>query len=174
MKLQKELVELLKLAYSAERAAAIAYQGHAGSVKNLVQKKAIRRIEQDEWEHREIVLGIMHKYNVPVSKWLEFKYKWIGRFISLSCYLLGFFIPTYFAGRIEADNANEYFRMQELFSALQIEEHKAILIEMGEKEVEHELYLGELVASHWLLPIFKKVFKWSPVRSAEEINMVKK
>jgi len=35
LKLQhKELVDLLQMAYSAEKAAAFAYQGHAGSVKN--------------------------------------------------------------------------------------------------------------------------------------------
>ena len=34
MSLQKELINLLQLAYSAEKAAAFAYQGHAGSVKD--------------------------------------------------------------------------------------------------------------------------------------------
>jgi rubrerythrin len=42
------LVNLLKQAYSAEKAAAFAYQGHAGSVKNMEEKKAIRQIEIDE------------------------------------------------------------------------------------------------------------------------------
>jgi len=35
-----ELVDLLKKAYSAEKAAAFAYQGHAGAVKNTEEKKA--------------------------------------------------------------------------------------------------------------------------------------
>lgn len=42
------LVDLLQRAYSAERAAAFAYIGHAGSVKNRAQKTAIRQIELDE------------------------------------------------------------------------------------------------------------------------------
>ena len=37
-----ELVDLLKMAYSAEKAAAFAYQGHAGSVKDLEEKKNLR------------------------------------------------------------------------------------------------------------------------------------
>jgi hypothetical protein len=43
-----QLVDLLQMAYSAEKAAAFAYQGHAGSVKDPVEKIAIRQIEIDE------------------------------------------------------------------------------------------------------------------------------
>ncbi|WP_395044709.1 hypothetical protein [Flavobacterium sp.] len=34
-----ELIDLLQKAYSAEKAASFAYQGHAGSVKDVLQKK---------------------------------------------------------------------------------------------------------------------------------------
>ena len=54
-----KLVDLLKQAYSAEKAASFAYQGHAASVKSLEEKKAIRQIELDEWGHRDEVLKIM-------------------------------------------------------------------------------------------------------------------
>ncbi len=37
-----KLVRLLQLAYSAEKAAAFAYIGHAGSVKSPEEKAAIR------------------------------------------------------------------------------------------------------------------------------------
>ena len=57
-----KLVKLLKLAYSAEKAAAFAYIGHAGSVKNPDEKVAIKQIEMDEWQHRETVLSIMRQY----------------------------------------------------------------------------------------------------------------
>ena len=36
------LINLLKQAYSAEKAAAFAYQGHAASVRTLEEKKAHR------------------------------------------------------------------------------------------------------------------------------------
>ncbi len=48
--LQPKLVRLLQLAYSAEKAAAFAYQGHAASLKNEDHKKQVRQIELDEWE----------------------------------------------------------------------------------------------------------------------------
>jgi len=50
------LVKLLRLAHSAERAAAFAYIGHAGSVKDPVEKAALAEIEADEWGHRASVL----------------------------------------------------------------------------------------------------------------------
>ena len=64
-----QLIDLLKQAYSAEKAAAFAYQGHAGAVKNKEEKKAIRQIEIDEWGHREEVLKIMQCYNISISKY---------------------------------------------------------------------------------------------------------
>ena len=63
-----QLVDLLKKAYSAEKAAAYAYIGHAASVKNQAEKMAIRQIEEDEWNHRKEVLEIMTHYNIPISK----------------------------------------------------------------------------------------------------------
>ena len=66
MKLQHPaLVDLLQRAYSAEKAAAFAYQGHAGAVKKIDEKKAIKQIEIDEWNHRKEVLGLMQQYDVP-------------------------------------------------------------------------------------------------------------
>ena len=52
-----QLVKLLQKAYSAEKAASYAYQGHAASVKNPLEKIAIRQIEEDEWNHRKEVLS---------------------------------------------------------------------------------------------------------------------
>jgi rubrerythrin len=69
-----QLVDLLKKAYSAEKAASFAYQGHASAVKDKAEKAAIRQIELDEWNHRKEVLAIMDQYGIPVSRWYEFRY----------------------------------------------------------------------------------------------------
>jgi rubrerythrin len=69
-----QLVDLLKKAYSAEKAASFAYQGHASTVKDKAEKAAIRQIELDEWNHRKEVLAIMDQYGIPVSRWYEFRY----------------------------------------------------------------------------------------------------
>jgi rubrerythrin len=65
----KELIDLLQKAYSAEKAAAFAYQGHAGSLKDKDQKKAVKQIELDEWNHRREVLQMMKQYDIPISKY---------------------------------------------------------------------------------------------------------
>jgi hypothetical protein len=41
--LNPELIDLLQRAYSAEKAAAFAYQGHAGSLRNKEEKDAYSR-----------------------------------------------------------------------------------------------------------------------------------
>jgi rubrerythrin len=91
-----ELQKLLQMAYSAEKAAAFAYRGHAGSVKNKEEKLAIKQIEDDEWGHRQEVLEIMQQYHIPVSKFFEFRFYIIGKIISASCYVIGWFMPYYF------------------------------------------------------------------------------
>jgi rubrerythrin len=97
------LVDLLKRAYSAEKAASFAYQGHAGSVKNTEEKKAIKQIEQDEWNHRREVFAIMAEYEVLPSKYYVLRFHIIAKIISASCYVIGWFMPFYFAGGSKAE-----------------------------------------------------------------------
>ena len=148
------------MAYSAEKAAAFAYIGHAGSLKNEVVKKAVNQIEIDEWNHRREVLAIMNEYNIKVSKWYEFKFHVIGRTIGASCYVIGWFMPIYFAGRLESGNVCEYIRMKDFFNKLGITKHDKILYEMGIKEREHEDYFLLLVQNSKLMAIFEKFFGW--------------
>jgi hypothetical protein len=99
-----ELIDLLQKAYSAERAASFAYQGHAGSVKSREEKEAIKQIEMDEWNHRREVLELMQKYGIPVSGYYEFRFYLTGKVLSLSCYIIGWFMPYFFAGKLESGN----------------------------------------------------------------------
>jgi rubrerythrin len=175
MKLQhKELVDLMQRAYSAEKAAAFAYQGHASSVKNVDEKKAIHQIEIDEWNHRTEVLTLMNQYDVPISKYYEFRFHIIGKIISASCYVIGWFMPFYFAGRLESGNVCEYFRMKQYFNSLGIREHDNVLYEMGIKEKEHEIYFLEKIKTNKLLPFFEKYFFWGNKESFNNIDLDKK
>ncbi len=170
----KKLVDLLQKAYSAEKAAAFAYQGHAGSVKDNAEKKAIKQIEDDEWHHREEVLIIMNQYGIPVSKYYEFRFHVIGKIISGSCYVIGWFMPFYFAGRLESGNVCEYFRMMQYFHELDILEHNQILYEMGIKEKEHEIYFLGKIKNKKLLPFFEKIFMWGSEKSFNDVDLEKK
>ena len=175
MKLQhKELINLLQQAYSAEKAAAFAYQGHAGSVQDPAAKKAIRQIEIDEWNHRAEVLSIMNQYGIPVSRYYEFRFHVIGKIISFSCYVIGWFMPYFFAGKLESGNVCEYFRMMHYFHSLGIKEHDKVLYEMGIKEKEHEVYFLGQIKHDKLMPFFEKIFSWGNKSSYNDVNLDKK
>ena len=148
------LVDSLRKAYSAEKSAAFAYIGHANSLKDPNEKAAVQQIEQDEWEHRKQVLGIMQQYEIPVSRYYEFKYHFIGRLIGLSCHFIGRFMPYFFAGKLESGNVCEYFVMMKYFHTLGITEHDESLYEMGIKEKEHEVHFLEIIKDSKLLPYF--------------------
>jgi len=166
------LTDLLQQAYSAEKAAAFAYQGHAGSVKDADEKRDIKQIEIDEWNHRAEVLKMMNQYNVPVSQWYEVKNYFIGKVISTGCYLIGWFMPFYFAGSLESGNVCEYIRMKRLFNALDITEHDEVLYEMSLREKEHEVYFYEKIRDNKLLPFFEKLFAWGPNKRKNDIDLV--
>jgi hypothetical protein len=168
------LVDLLRKAYSAEKAASFAYQGHAASVKDPGEKSSIRQIELDEWNHRREVLSIMKVYNISPSRWYEFKFHIIGKIISYSCHILGWFMPFYFAGRLESGNVCEYFRMMRLFYEMGITDHNDILYEMGIKEKEHEIYFLGKIRNKKLLPFFEKIFSWGPSTSYNNVDLEEK
>ena len=168
------LTDLLQRAYSAEKAAAFAYQGHAGSVKNPTDKQAIHQVELDEWNHRREVLQIMKQYSIPVSRYYEFRFHVIGKIISGSCYVIGRFMPFYFAGRLESGNVCEYFRMMHYFHELGITEHDQVLYDMGIKEKEHENYFLARIQKDKLLPVFEKIFSWGNSRQLNDVDLDKK
>ena len=169
-----KLVKLLQLAYSAEKAAAFAYIGHANSVKNPDEKAAINQIERDEWHHRETVLSLMRQYDIAVSRYNETKYHIIGRIISLGCHVIGWFMPYYFAGRLESGNVCEYFVMMRYFNELGITEHDDVLYEMAIKEKEHEVYFQQRIENNWLLPIFERIFGWGNKSSFNDVDLANK
>jgi hypothetical protein len=167
------LVKLLQKAYSAERAAALAYIGHAGSLRDAAAMVAVKQIEDDEWKHRENILGLMKRYEVPVSRWYEVRFYIIGRIISASCYVIGRFMPFFFAGKLESGNVCEYFVMMRHFHSLGIREHDAMLYEMGMKEKEHEVYFLAQIKASRLLPLFEWLFSWGIGASANDVNLQK-
>ena len=164
----------MQKAYSGEKAAAFAYQGHAGAVRDKNEKKEIKQIEDDEWGHRAEVLGMMKLYEVPVSKYYEFKMHVIGKIISGSCYVIGWFMPFFFAGKLESGNVCEYFRMKQYFNSLGITRHDQLLYDMGIKEKEHEVYFLEKIKTNKLLPFFQKFFGWGNELSANNVDLATK
>jgi hypothetical protein len=168
------LIDLLQRAYSAEMAAAFAYVGHASSLKDPAAKAAVNQIELDEWNHRKHVLGLMRRYEVPVSRYYEARFYIIGKAISLSCHIIGWFMPYFFAGKLESGNVCEYFIMMQYFRSLGITNHDAILYEMGMKEKEHEIYFLSQIKTSKLLPFFERLFGWGTHSTQNDVDLENK
>ena len=141
-----------------------------GSLKTEEEKAAVKQIENDEWEHRKNVLAIMAQYEIPVSRFYEIKFHLIGKIISASCYLIGWFMPYFFAGKLESGNVCEYFVMMHYFHSLGIKEHDRVLYEMGMKEKDHEVYFLEQINDSKLLPLFEEIFAWGRKASRNDID----
>ena len=166
-----QLVKSLRKAYSAERAACFAYIGHAASLRDPAEKAAIRQVELDEWEHRAEVLKIMDCYAIPVSRTSEWKYYVIGKLIGYSCFVIGRFMPYFFAGKLESGNVCEYFVMIQYFHSLGITEHDPVLYEMGIKEKAHEVHFQEVIKDAKWLPLFERVFNWGVDHSLNDVDL---
>ncbi|MEN8844108.1 MAG: ferritin-like domain-containing protein [Lentimonas sp.] len=166
-----ELINSLRLAYSAERAASYAYIGHAASLRDPAARIRVTEIEQDELGHRREVGVLMERYAIPVSHWLEFKYAVIGRVIGLSCHVIGRFMPYFFAGKLESGNVCEYIVMIRHFHELGINEHDEVLYAMGLKEKEHEVFFQAMIEGERWLPLFEKVFAWGVEATLNDVDI---
>ena len=102
------------------------------------------------------------------------KYYVIGKVIGYSCYVIGRFMPYFFAGKLESGNVCEYFIMMQYFHELGITKHDEILYEMGIKEKEHEVFFLEMVKDARWLPWFERVFCWGEKTSLNDIDLGEK
>jgi hypothetical protein len=148
---RRDLAALLKLAYSAELAAYIAYHGHERSVRDPVEKTEIRRIGREELHHRHLVGKILAALGEKPSAWRELKMTWIGRAIWISCFLGGRFLAMYGAARLERANTGEYVTAARLAIAAGRPEFVADCIAMAEVEWDHERYFhAKARESRWM------------------------
>jgi len=155
-----QLIHILQGAYSGELAAGFAYRGHWKSVKDADERAAIQKIEREEWVHRKRVGEMLASLDCAPQKFREAKLWLIGRTIGLACHLIGWFLPMYFAGRLESGNVIEYQVAASHAAALGLREFEADLLTMAEVEREHEQFFLSLITGHRLLPIVSVVFGW--------------
>jgi rubrerythrin len=144
----RSLIALLQLAYSGERAAAFAYQGHAASVKEAEERAHIRKIEDEELRHRALVGGMLRDLGSGPRRWLEIRATMIGKTLSALCHVSGWFAPMYGAGKLERRNIVEYETAARHARDCGHDEIVECLLEMAEIEWEHEHYFRQKVLSH--------------------------
>ena len=169
---RSHLIHILQGAYSGELAAGFAYRGHWKSVKNAHERAAIQKIEREEWVHRKRVGEMLAGLDSAPQKFLEAKLWLIGRTIGLSCHLIGWFLPMYFAGRLESGNVIEYQVAASHAAELGLREFEADLLVMARVEKEHELFFLHVITGHRLLPIVSGMFGWGALEepSAEPVS----
>jgi len=169
---RRHLIDILQGAYSGELAAGFAYRGHWKSVKDTNERAAIQKIEQEEWVHRKRVGEMLASLGGAPRKLREAKLWVIGRTIGVACHLIGWFLPMYFAGRLESGNVIEYQVAASHAGALALKEFEADLLVMSRVEKEHELFFLNVIAGHRLLPIVSSVFGWGAVKQppAESVS----
>src|SRR5215831_5704549 len=105
---RRHLIRILQSAYSGELAAALAYRGHWKSLEDHAETNKIRQIEEEEWIHRQKVGRMLDDLASGPLKIKEIKMWLIGRTVGLACHFTGWFLPMYFAGRLETVNVEEY------------------------------------------------------------------
>lgn len=147
-------------AYSGEVAAAYAYRGHWKSLKDSAEKTRIKQIEAEEWDHRRRVGEWLAKLDAGPNSRREKVFWTIGKVLGHTCFISGWFMPMYFAGRLESQNSIEYEDAAVFAKELGMSDCVADLLDMARVEVEHEEFFSSVVAGHRLLPIMKKVFGW--------------
>jgi rubrerythrin len=149
-----KLVRQLRRAYSGELAAAYAYRGHWRATHNRSDRVQIRTIEEDEWHHRRVVgemlrgLGATERTALEVRAWL------IGRTLGLLCFVAGWFLPMYGAGKLESRNVAEYEVAARHAMGCGRRDLAKQLFTMAEVEWDHEAYFRGRVEGHAALRWF--------------------
>lgn len=158
---RKNLVRILQNAHAGELAAAYAYRGHWKSVRNESEKEQIRKIEAEEWEHRECVRKWLEELGAAPRRIREGVFWTIGRTLGLACFASGWFLPMYFAGRLESQNVQEYVDAAGFARELGMNECFDDMMKMSRTEGEHEEFFRAVVAGHKYLPTARRLFGWS-------------
>jgi rubrerythrin len=163
------LISILQLAYSGERAAAYAYRGHWRSVRNPDERARIEAIENEEWHHRNLVGEMLRSLGARPDRVREVRAAIIGRILQALCHVSGWLAPMYGAGKLESRNIREYEAAARFASGCGHIELVDCLLTMAEVEWEHEHYFRSRVLSHpagRLLPIWPSPEPKANIRSS--------
>lgn len=148
LKLEPEyykLISLLQGAYSGEKAAAFAYQGHSQSMSDPTEKAQILKIEKDEWTHRQEVGEMLKVLGCTPASWREHVFGAVGQTLSLLCHVSGRYLPLYFAQKLEDSNVKEYTEASILADRLGLVVIAERLKEMADTEQEHADYFKRMI-----------------------------
>lgn len=164
---RQNLIHILQLAYSGERAATMAYAGHWRSLRPGTERDTIQKIEKEEIEHRKAVGRMLAQLGAKPAWWREILMHSIGSVAAIGCFFSGWFLPMYFAGKLENENVREYDVAAGYAHAIKLDELIPELHEMSRTEAEHELFFSNCILDHWMLKPAMRFFGWDPALVVE-------
>jgi len=150
---RSELVTLLQMAYSGERAAAYAYLGHRRSLsksKYAADNEMLRSVLIDEIRHRRVVRRLLRRLDAGADPRRERKMRRIGLTIGAFCRVGGWYAPMYGAGKLERGNIAEYEVAARLAHLAGYDDMCDQLLELAEVEWDHEALFRRCAAGHWM------------------------
>ncbi len=153
------LVSILQGAYSGERAAGHAYNGHWRSVRDPDERREIRKIELEEWQHRGVVGEMLAELGATPLQWREIVFLMIGTVLKYGCFVSGWMMPMFGAGRLESRNIVEYEDAARVAWRSGRTAWVECLLGMAEVEWDHELYFRARLEQHrfWRrMPLWQK------------------
>jgi len=154
------LIRILQNAHAGELAAAYAYRGHWKSLRESAEKTEIKKIEEEEWQHRLNIERWLAFFEAKPRPIREAAFWTIGRTLGIGCYVSGWFMPMYFAGRLESQNVQEYAEAAKYARELEMPDCVAEMMEMSDVEQRHEDFFKEVVQGHSFLPLMRRFFRW--------------
>jgi rubrerythrin len=172
---REKLINILRLAYSGELAAAYAYRGHWHSVNAPDERSAIRRIEEDELHHRRLIGEMLAGLGSGPNQRRELRANIIGRTLEFLCHLTGWLAPMYGAGKLESRNIREYETAARYARDCGSLDLIDCLLEMAEVEWDHEHYFRSRVLQHRLgrrLPIWPEPPPKESIRQSYETERI--
>ena len=159
---RNRLIRILQYAHAGELGAAWAYRGHWRAVTAPDEVEGIRRIEMEEWVHRATVQHMLTALEAKPFRPLEIFIGTIGRTAGFLCHVTGWFLPMYFAGRLEFGNVDQYEEAAFHARQLGLRDFEKELHAMTLTEREHEVFFMNKVRGHFLLPFVQLIFRWGP------------
>lgn len=154
------LIRILQNAHAGELAAAYAYRGHWRSLSESRERTEIKKIEEEEWQHRRCIDGWLEHFGAKPRAVRERVFWTIGRTLGITCFISGWFMPMYFAGRLESQNVQEYVEAAKFARELALDRCETQMMEMSDTEQRHEDFFRAVVQGHSLLPLMRKFFRW--------------
>ncbi len=162
------LIRLLRASHAGERAAALAYGGHARSrAHHPEEHDGISRIGAEEVAHRQRVGEMLRELGSGPARLHEALFATIGHILSFACHVSGWYAAMYGAGWIERRNIQEYVDAARFAASSRRPDLAAELLEMARVEWDHEQYFRGKVATHWLRHLLRP---WSAPAPREELG----